>query len=109
MQNGFSLNESVSAEIRAEMARQSITQVELAGRVGWAQSQLSKRLRGVVSFRADELEDIAHALGISIHQLTSPRTLELPADWQDQLESELADMTDKTRRISQLARRRAAS
>ena len=75
MANESRLNESVSAEIRAEMARQSITQSELARRVSWAQSQLSKRLNGVVFFRADELERIADALGVPLHQLMSPRAL----------------------------------
>jgi len=75
MQNQSPLNDSVSAEIRAEMARQSITQYELASRVNWAQSQLSKRLRGVVPFSTDELERIARALDIPLGQLMSPSTL----------------------------------
>ena len=69
------VNESASAEIREEMRRQKLSQLELAGRIGWAQSQLSKRLTGVVPFRADELERIADALGVPLHQLMSPRAL----------------------------------
>jgi transcriptional regulator with XRE-family HTH domain len=68
-----SFNESVSAEIRAEMARQSITQHDLASRLSWAQSQLSKRLRGVVPFSTHDIERLADALGIPPHQLTSSR------------------------------------
>ena len=69
------LTESVSAEIEAEMIRQSISQRQLARRVGWAQSQLWKRLRGHVDYRTGELELIAAALGIPVEQLTSPRAL----------------------------------
>ena len=69
------LTESVSTEIRAELRRQSVSQRELARRVGWAQSQLWKRLRGQVPYRSDEIERIARALEIPVDQLVSPRTL----------------------------------
>lgn len=66
-------NESVSAEIRAEMGRQQVTQYELAQRLNWAQSQLSRRLRGLVPLSTEDIERIAAALGVPIHELTSPR------------------------------------
>ena len=69
------LIDSVSAEIRDEMKRQSVSQRELARRVGWAQSQLWKRLRGLVPYRTDEIERIARALDVPVSQLMSPRTL----------------------------------
>ena len=69
------LNDSVAAEIRAEMGRQAITQQELARRLGWAQSQLSRRLSGAIPWRTDEIERIARALDIPVSQLTSPRQL----------------------------------
>ena len=76
MQKSSHLNDSVSREIRAEMARQSMTQDQLAKRAQLgAQSQLSKRLRGVTHFSTDEIERIARALDIPVHQLTSPRAL----------------------------------
>lgn len=67
------LNESVSAEIRAEMARQRLTQRQLALSLGWTQPQLSKRLLSKIAFSTDELERIARLLGIPVHELTSPR------------------------------------
>ena len=68
------LTESVSTEIRAELRRQSVSQRELARRVGWAQSKLWKRLHGQVLYRTDEIERIARALDIPYEQLVSPRT-----------------------------------
>ena len=67
--------ESVPDAIRAEMTRQSITQDELARRMDWKQPQVSKRLRGQVPFKADEIERIARALDVPLDQLMSPRAL----------------------------------
>ena len=69
------VNESVSAEIRAEMGRQKLTQQELARRLGWAPSQLSRRLSGITWLSTDDIDRIADALGIPRHQLLSPRAL----------------------------------
>lgn len=66
-------NESVAAAIRAELGRQWVTQQELAKRLGWAPSQLSKRLRGIIPFSTDEIDFIAETLGIPRHELASPR------------------------------------
>lgn len=50
--------------VRAEMARAGVSQIDLAERVGLSQSGLSKRLRGVVPFDVNELDSIATALGV---------------------------------------------
>ena len=50
--------------VRAEMARAGVSQIDLAERVGLSQSGLSKRLRGVVPFDVNELDAIATALGV---------------------------------------------
>ena len=71
-------NETVAGEIRAELGRRKISQQELAGRVGWAGSQLSRRLSGIVPFSTDDIDRIADALGVSRDQLMSPR---LPTGW----------------------------
>jgi len=68
-------NERVSAEIRAEMGRKRMTQEELARRIGWQGSQLSRRLSGLIQFRTAEVESIARALDVPLDQLMSPRAL----------------------------------
>lgn len=72
--SAMTFNESLSGEIRAEMARQRISQLELALRAGISQAYLSRRLNGFVSFSTDDLELIAKTLGIPLHQLTSVRS-----------------------------------
>jgi transcriptional regulator with XRE-family HTH domain len=62
----------VIAEIKAEMARQDISQGELGRRVGTSQTWVSKRLTHTVPLRAQEIEQIADALGVSISQLGWP-------------------------------------
>lgn len=61
--------QAIAAEIRAEMARQQITQRDLAAKVGMFQQALQIRLAGVRSFRAEELAAIAQALGVPVTQL----------------------------------------
>jgi transcriptional regulator with XRE-family HTH domain len=68
-------NESVSGEIRAQLGRTRMTQQQLARRLGWAPSQLSRRLSGIVPFSTAEIDRIADALGIPRDELTSPRAL----------------------------------
>jgi len=69
------IDQIVSAGIRDQMDRQDISQRELAARIGWAQSQLSKRLTGRVPFRSSEIERIARALDTPLDQLMTPRAL----------------------------------
>ncbi len=59
----------VAAEIRAEMARQRITQVELANRLTRAQPWVSRRVSGHVPLALDELEQIAAVLDVPLAQL----------------------------------------
>jgi len=66
------LNEIVSGEVAAEMARQRRTQGDLASELGLTQVSLSKRLRGVVAWSTDEIEQVARVLGVSIEQLVTP-------------------------------------
>jgi transcriptional regulator with XRE-family HTH domain len=69
----MTFNESLSGEIRAAMARQGITQLDLATRAGMSQSYLSRRLTRSTPFTTDDLEQIAKALGIPLTELTSVR------------------------------------
>jgi Cro/C1-type HTH DNA-binding domain len=65
-------NDSVASEVRAEMARQRVSQTTLAARLDWSQAFLSRRITGEVTWGADEIEAVANALGVPISQLTMP-------------------------------------
>lgn len=54
----------LNATIRAEMARQRITQTELAVALSIPQTQVSARLRGAVEWRVTELLGVAELLGV---------------------------------------------
>ncbi|MEU4391610.1 helix-turn-helix transcriptional regulator [Kribbella sp. NPDC023855] len=58
------LTEQVAAEVRAHMARARINQTQLAEVLGITQSSVSKRLRGVIAFNVDELQQVAGLLGV---------------------------------------------
>lgn len=64
-------NDSVAAEVRAEMARQRRGQVEVATELGWSQAFLSRRLTGGVAFSTDEIEHVARVLGVPLSQLAA--------------------------------------
>lgn len=59
----------IADNVRAELARQSISQVELARRLGWSQPFMSRRLRGRTPFDAAELSQVAEELGVPITAL----------------------------------------
>lgn len=66
-------NRTARAEIRAEMARQQITQVALAERMGWGGRYLGRRLRGETPLSLGDLEAIARALDVPMAQFTDTR------------------------------------
>jgi transcriptional regulator with XRE-family HTH domain len=73
---GNSLARHIAREVRAEMARQGISQEALAERLGegWIQKRVSRRLTGEVAIDLDELELIAAALGVPVAQfIPTPR------------------------------------
>lgn len=65
----------VAAEVRAEMARQRLSQQSLADRLGWSQQRLSRRIMAdggkypLVPFDVEELAQVAEVLGVPITQL----------------------------------------
>lgn len=69
------LTQRVSAEIRAELGRQRMSQRQLAEKLGIHPTLVSRRLRDGKdrSWTLDELEQIASVLGVSVEQLISPR------------------------------------
>jgi transcriptional regulator with XRE-family HTH domain len=71
-------NETVAAEVRAEMARQRRSQADIAAGLGWTQAFLSRRLNDDVAFSTDEIERLAGALGIPLSQLVTPAQAATP-------------------------------
>lgn len=60
----------IAGEIRAEMARQQVTQQQLAIRLGTDQAVVSRKLRGDGShFTTRDIERWASALGVPVTQL----------------------------------------
>lgn len=59
---------SVAAEVRAELARQRISQQLLAAKLGVSQQWVSRRIAGTVAFDVDELARIARLLGVPMAQ-----------------------------------------
>lgn len=74
-----SLAQRAVGEIRAEMGRQRLSGVKLAEILGWTQQTTSRRLRGEVALRLDELEQIARALRVPVEQFTDPTIPPAPA------------------------------
>ena len=62
-------SEAVSAEIRAEMARQKVSMNSLAMEVGIPVSTLRRSVLGQRPFNIDELHDVAEFLNISMAEL----------------------------------------
>lgn len=69
-QNTFS--EALQLQIRTVMLRQRMSQAELAGRLGWGQTMVSRRLTGKTPISAEEVVKIARALGVTVVELGFP-------------------------------------
>lgn len=63
--------ELVATELRAEIARKQLSITEVADRCGMTPSTLTRKLRALYPFNTDELEHIAHVLGINLQGLFS--------------------------------------
>lgn len=71
-----SLTQRVAAEVRAEVARQNVTQLELARILEIAQPSVSRRLNGKFPFDTDELDKLAAAFGVPVDRfLLSPAAI----------------------------------
>ncbi len=57
-------NETVTAEIRAELRRQDRSQRQLAQALGWSTAYLNRRLNDHVSLSIPDVETIAAALDV---------------------------------------------
>lgn len=58
--------EVIASGVRAELARQSIQQIEVARWLDVSKAAASLRLRGERAFRAEELSIIARELNVSV-------------------------------------------
>ena len=66
-----STTQRVAANLRAEMARQRMTQEALAAAAGLSQQAVSRRLLGHGSLTVDDVERFADILGITTDRLLS--------------------------------------
>jgi transcriptional regulator with XRE-family HTH domain len=62
------LRKRIAGEVRAEMARQGKTQLELAEAIGITQPTVSYKLRATSAIHAEELVMIANWLGVPAAQ-----------------------------------------
>lgn len=60
------LPEYIAREVRAEIARQRVTQRHVAEILGVTQSQVGARLRCEIEFRPSELDALAEAFGVPV-------------------------------------------
>ena len=58
---------SVAAEIRAEMARQQVSQQHIADALGVSRQAVSRRITGEVPWDIAEMSKVAAALGVPVH------------------------------------------
>jgi len=70
----MTFNQTVAAEVRAEMARQRMSARELSRRSGLAQATLARKIRGDAELGLDDIDVIAEALGVDVVDLI-PRRL----------------------------------
>lgn len=72
----YCVREGVAAEIRAEMARQRKTGVELASLLNRTQQSVSRRMNADVDISLDELAAIAEWLGKPVSHFLAPATMQ---------------------------------
>jgi hypothetical protein len=81
--NGDQARESIAGEVRAELARQHVSDAEVAACLGQNQQWFNRRKNGQVAFRADELAVVAAYLGVEVGQFFG-RVISAPTpggDW----------------------------
>jgi transcriptional regulator with XRE-family HTH domain len=57
------------------MARQRLTQLQLAARLRWTPGYLQRRITGAVPWSTDDLDEMAAALDVQARHLVTPRAL----------------------------------
>lgn len=69
---GGQADQLVAGEIRAELARQRMTQADLATQLGVSRPWLSRRLSGETPLSVGDMVVIAEALDVPVATLTAP-------------------------------------
>jgi transcriptional regulator with XRE-family HTH domain len=64
-----SLNDHVTAEIRAELGRQHRSAASLAAELGWTPPYLNRRMTGQIALDLLDLEAIADCLRVTLAKL----------------------------------------
>jgi transcriptional regulator with XRE-family HTH domain len=77
--SGRVTRELIAANVRAELARASVSANSMAQRLGLPQSTFGRRMTGEVPFTAEEIAGIAGELGISPAVLLATPTAEAHA------------------------------
>lgn len=75
-----SLPQTTAAEVRAEMARQRVSQAALAEHLGRTQQYVSRRIVGEIPFDVADLEKIAQYLRVPISRFVRDDIAVTPAD-----------------------------
>lgn len=63
----------VASEIRANLARRRISPTAAARRLGWHQTQMSRRLAGQQPISVDHIHEIAELLDMPVERFFPPR------------------------------------
>lgn len=74
------LGERVRLRLREELARQKLSQPDVADLIGWTQSRVAQKLTGRTPITLDELEALAFAVGMSPTELIRDRGFEFCAE-----------------------------
>jgi transcriptional regulator with XRE-family HTH domain len=71
----ITFSERVRAEVRAELGRQGVKQIDFAPRLGVAQSTLSRWMTGEAPLSLDELEHMANELHVPVEKFIPHHSL----------------------------------
>jgi transcriptional regulator with XRE-family HTH domain len=74
------LSEQVRLRLREEMARQELSQRDVAGILTWSQSRVAHLLTGHVEMSIDDLAEFAQAVGVPPTEIIRDRGMEFCAE-----------------------------
>ena len=64
---------SVAASVRAELRAADLTQERIGEALGLDQTSVSRRMKGKIPWRADELAQLSRVFGIPVERFYAPR------------------------------------
>jgi transcriptional regulator with XRE-family HTH domain len=68
------LDEAIARRLRGQLREHNITQSRLSELCGWGKNHVSRRLRGEVPFRVDELDRIAATTPVNMYYVLTGMT-----------------------------------